>query len=317
MNGFRTFTAIAIVALNLMACGREEVVEPLPGVRVRLLTSDSVDEFWRVQGDAVLQRLQRDFGADATRVSVRNSAEGRAALRAFGEQEVDLVLCIGQAFEREVFILAQRYPSTAFVLSPGTVTAANVAVLEFQPFGAAYIGGVVAAIEGGRRVGLLDGEGAPWLPTIAAGFTDGFRSRFPSGKIHRGVGLDAVGQMTEASVGVALYAADPLDPAIMEAAEAADLRLVGLGSNTLQEYPDTVIAALSVDLPEAVERIFRDVLDGTFRGRIYSFDLGSGVVDLAISPGLQTGWGEDDLERVNEARAAVNAGLVELEHMGL
>jgi len=93
--------------------------------------------------------------------------------------------------------------------------------------------------------------------------------------------------------------------------------LIGVGRDTIRHYPETVIGALSVDLPEAVDRIARDVMDGTFRGRVYAYDLGSGVVDLTISPSLLASLDEDDIDRVDEARAAVNAGLVELENMGL
>jgi basic membrane lipoprotein Med (substrate-binding protein (PBP1-ABC) superfamily) len=310
------FFAIVLLMMTVAGCGREEIVEPLAAFRVRILTSGAEEAMWRNQGESVLEGLRLEFGAEATRVSVEDSESRRAALRVCGEEEIDLVICVGSAFEREVLTVAQNYPRTAFVLSPGTVTASNVAVLDFQPFGAAYIGGVVAASQGGNRVGLLVGDGGSWLEVISSGFEDGFRSRFPTGQILRAADAEAVEQLQEASVKVALYAADRLDAGLMEMVEASGIQLIGVGRSTIDGFPEIVVAALSIDLPEAVERITHDVMDGTFRGQTYSFDLGSGVVDLAISPGLQAGWDEDDRERIGEARAAVNAGLVELEHMG-
>lgn len=302
--------------MTVAGCGREEIVESRPAFRVRLLTTETVEEMWRAQGEIVLEGLRVEFGAEATRVSVKDSESRRAALRAFGEEEIDLVFCVGSAFGREVLTVAQHYPRTAFVLSPGTVTASNVAVLDFQPFGAAYIGGVVAATEGGNRVGIVIGDGDSWLDVMTSGFEEGFRSRFPSGKTYQASDSQAIAPWPEDAVSVAMYATDLLDAEIMHAVQSSGLKIIGVGQSSIREYPEVVIAAVSVDLPEAVARITRDVLDGTFRGRSYTFDLGSGVVDLIISPELQASWTDDELMRIDEARAAVNAGLVELEHMG-
>jgi basic membrane lipoprotein Med (substrate-binding protein (PBP1-ABC) superfamily) len=305
-----------VAVLAAVGCSPEVVPPPRAPFRVTMLMAETVDAMWQEQADAVLRRLRDDLGLVVSRELVRGPGGRQRALESCGRDEVDLVLCVGQAFERPVLALAQRYGMTAFVLAPGSVTASNVAVIDFQPFGAAYIGGVVAAVEGGDTAGVILGDGDPWLDAVTAGFEDGFRSRHPSGRVIAATGTAGVHELSEARVEVALYAASRADADVIEAARASGLRLIGIGHRALRQHPEVVIAAVSVDLPEAVDRITRDVLDGTFQGRSYVFDLGSGVVDLSLSPGLRDTWTDRDRAQVDEARAAVTAGLVELERMG-
>jgi hypothetical protein len=87
--------------------------------------------------------------------------------------------------------------------------------------------------------------------------------------------------------------------------------------DSMNVEPEVVIAAVEIDLPEAMLRIAREVRDGTFSGRVFSFDLGSGVLDVALNPDL----GEDRLavatDALEDARAEVTAGLVEFDGLGL
>jgi hypothetical protein len=130
-------------------------------------------------------------------------------------------------------------------------------------------------------------------------------------------GPDGVWRLKSAGIGVALYASDRSDPAVLAAAYNAGILLVVSDPDSMKVEPEVVIAAVEVDLPEAMVRIAREVRDGTFSGRAFSFDLGSGVLDVALNPDLR----EDRLavatDALEDARAEVTAGLVEFDGLGL
>ncbi len=67
----------------------------------------------------------------------------------------------------------------------------------------------------------------------------------------------------------------------------------------LDAEPDFVIAAVEVDVAEAMLRVAREVHDLTFSGEVYAFDLGSGVLDVQLNPKL----GPSD--RMSEYREAL------------
>jgi hypothetical protein len=64
-------------------------------------------------------------------------------------------------------------------------------------------------------------------------------------------------------------------------------------------------------------RVAREVRDGTFEGRVFAFDLGSGVLDVVINPNLAPDSLAAAGEALEEARAEITAGLVEFDELGL
>jgi hypothetical protein len=85
----------------------------------------------------------------------------------------------------------------------------------------------------------------------------------------------------------------------------------------LDAASDTVVAAVDFDVAEAMLRVSREVRDHTFKGRVYAFDLGSGVLDVVINPALAPDLRPVAEEALEEARAEITAGLVEFDGLGL
>ena len=77
------------------------------------------------------------------------------------------------------------------------------------------------------------------------------------------------------------------------------------------------VAVVDVDVPEAMLRVAREVRDGAFVGKVYSFDLGSGVLDVTISGDLDPALLVPATQALEAARAEVTAGLVEIDRLGL
>jgi hypothetical protein len=95
------------------------------------------------------------------------------------------------------------------------------------------------------------------------------------------------------------------------------LRLVVTDPELLDVASDTVVAAVDFDVAEAMLRVTREVRDHTFEGRVFAFDLGSGVLDVVVNPALAPDTRTVAEEALEEARAEITAGLVEFDGLGL
>jgi len=318
-------TWYVVVALFLLmtvlttACGPEDP-EPAKPFTVRMLSARSLSGRWERAAERGLGLIAAELDANVARFRVEDQGDARASLAEQGRSGVDLVFCVGAGVEKMLHSEAAAFPATAFVLLPGRDHGPNVGSIRFLPEEAGYLAGSVAGeIAPDRKVGLLRGVGGAWLEALEDGFVAGFRARQQSGKIavEAAEGPDGVWKLMSAGIGVALYASDRSDPAVLSAAHNAGILLVTTDPDFMNVEPEVVIAAIEVDVPEAMLRVAREVRDGTFSGRVFSFDLGSGVLDVVLNPDLGADRMVVVADALEEARSEVTAGLVEFDGLGL
>jgi basic membrane lipoprotein Med (substrate-binding protein (PBP1-ABC) superfamily) len=316
--GRATGVGLAACVMLMVGCAREESPEPRR-FTVRLLTSPNVSGRWEVAAERGLGLIAAELDAEVSRNRVEKVAETwqRRPVGAAGK-DVDLVFCVGGGFEKELYMEAEASPETDFVLVPGRARGSNVASIDFLPDGAGYLAGVVAAaISSTRRAGILQGTGRPWLEDLERGFEAGFRAHDRRAVVETAHGVEGVWGLSVTDVGVALYAADEPDPEVLAAAREAGVRLIVTDPTLLAVAPDVVVAAVDLDVAEAMLRVAREVRDGLFTGQVYAFDLGSGVLDLTVNSALDPVDLQNVESALETARAEVTAGLVEFDHLGL
>jgi basic membrane lipoprotein Med (substrate-binding protein (PBP1-ABC) superfamily) len=285
---------------------------------VQLLTSPNVSGRWEAAAERGLGLIAAELDAEIARHRVGDDPEGQGPMTTQGRAGVDLVFCVGAGFETALYAEAGAFPATVFVLIPGRARAANVAGIEFLPEGAGYLAGVVAAaVAPNQRVGIIRGTGGPWLEALERGFEAGFRANRSRAAVETGQGVEGVWALNVTDVGVALYASDEPEPGVLDAAREAGLRLIVTDPDLMVKFPDVVVAAVDVDVAEAMLRVAREVRDGTFVGKVYSFDLGSGVLEVTINGDLDPAVLAPATEALEAARSEVTAGLVEIDRLGL
>jgi transcriptional activator of comK gene len=313
----RAVPLVAVTALLAAACG--PVTErPEESFSVRLLTTQSVSERWDRAAERGLGRVAAELGADVAHVHIDEPAHERNLLVDQGRAGIDLVFYVGGYSETVLYSVADAFPKTVFVLLPGRVHAENVAGIRFLPEEVGYLAGAVAgSLSPDGRLGLLRGGGQPWLESLEEGFVAGFKSRWRRTRVTVAEGADGVWELSSAGVLLSLYAADWADPEVLAAAHNAGLQLVVTHPEFLDGTSDTVVAAVDFDVPEAMLRVSREVRDHTFKGRVFAFDLGSGVLDVVINPALAPDIRPVAEEALEEARAEITAGLVEFDGLGL
>lgn len=314
MKKFLTLASIGLLVLG-SGCRREAPTPSVVRLRVSLFLSYDADPQWVRDQASIGRVLDETYGAGFAVARVYTANERRTGIEAAASQGADLIVCVGSGFERTIQTVAPRYPRTAFVIDHGDVGGPNVARMEFLLSGAAYLGGVAAAVLAGSTTGVLDLGKGPLTDDVETGFEQGFRCRFPWGEIDRVSGVEGIEVLADRRVAIALCAAGEPHAGLLAFAEASGVQLITVGQAVDSTLGESVAAAIVVDVAEAISRIAADVVDDTFIARVYAFDLGSGVVDLRLHPALSENV--DLAEALDQGRAAVNAGMVEIEGLGL
>lgn len=314
---FNLVTAVATLLLLTAACGEDKRAAD-SGFTVRMLTVRTMSGKWERAAERGLGRIAAELEADVARVRVDNPSDERRLLAEQGEAGIELVFCVGGYSESIVYSVASTYPDTIFVLFPGRTRAANVAGIRFLPEEVGYLAGAVAGfLAPDGRIGLLRGGGQPWLEPLEEGYVAGFKSRWKRTTTTVAEGAEGVWELSSSGVSVALYATDRADAEVLAAAHNAGVQLVVTDPELIAGAAHTVVAAVDVDVAEAMLRVAREVRDRTFTGREFAFDLGSGVLDLVMNPELAPDTLASASEVLEEARAEITAGLVEFDGLGL
>jgi basic membrane protein A len=321
MRNLRTLIGFVVLSLAGFANWSCAPVEPPaePGFRVRLVTSVALSGRWERAAERGLGLIAAELDADVARSRAAGTSDQRTRLRDHAMDGVDLIFCVGPEVESLIYTEAVAFPNTDFIIIPGEIEAANVGSVAFMPEEAGFLAGAVAASVTDRpAVGLLRGAGRPWLDRLENGFNAGFSATHPNADVMTVRGEDGPWQLVAAGIEVALYSTDHIEPQVLAAVHDSGLFLIGADPALMDAEPDFVVAAVDVDVAEAMLRVAREVHDHAFTGKVYAFDLGSGVVDLRLNPGLtQFDEGGEIREALERARSEITAGWVEIEGLGI
>ena len=313
----RPVSIVAMLVLLMASCGREGQ-SPEKSFSVRLIADRAISPRWEQALERGSNRIASELDADVAWVRVRDPSEERDAIAEFGRAEISLVFCTGGSSEKILYSMANSYPKTVFVMLPGRVQAENVAGITFLPEEVGFLAGAVAgALSPDGQLGILRGDGQPWLDLLEEGYVAGIKDRWRRAVVRVGEGPDGAWELSSAGVLFALYSAGRASPETLAAAENAGLKLVVTDPELMDGESETVVAAVELDVPEAMMRVTREVRDHTFRGRVFAFDLGSGVLDILVNPALAPDTRTIAEEALEEARAEITAGLVEFDGLGL
>lgn len=265
-----------------------------------------------------LKRLHRELNAAITLRTTGSPDEGRRQMRAAAGAGADVVFCLGHDYETLLYEETVAYPSTWFIQVPGNAVGANIASINFATGEAGFVAGAAAAaLSAKAAAGIIrEGPADPFFARAEGGFKSGFQARRSRGRVIAVDGLEGIGRLASAHVDVALDTAEKVDRAVLQACRKAGIRLVVTDPDLTATAPDVVVGTLKIDLAEAMNRVVQEVWAGTVEGKLYRFDLGSGVVGFELNPKNDAAAGAGVADVVERARADVTAGIVEIEELG-
>ncbi len=314
---FGAAVGLVQLAVLVVGCGPADAPRDEP-FTVAAVVSNLTPERLREEVRAGIDRTASELEAEPRWIMVESSAEGRDVLAALGGDGTDLIFVAERSLGQWLATEAAALPGTVFVAIPGRLREANVGSIRFLAEEAGYVAGVTAAaLSKSSRVGVVRGEGRLWLNALEEGFVSGFSARRRQPRVDVAASEHDLQAFVGSGVEIALYATEVVAPEIIDAAAAVGLRLVVTEPSLMTDHPAVAVAAIRVDVPEAMVRVAREVRDGVFAGRVFSYDLGSGVLDVVIGDALPVDVRMRAREALERARSEVTAGLVEFDGLGL
>jgi basic membrane lipoprotein Med (substrate-binding protein (PBP1-ABC) superfamily) len=269
------------------------------GFRVGLVTPGSIsDAAWNSGAYRGLMQIRDSLAASVSHVEARTPAEQEEALRTYAIQGYDLVFGHGFEFQGAAERVSAQYPRTVFIVTSGERVAGNVSPLVFRLWEASYLAGMVAG--GMTRTGAIGFVGGIELPPIklaedawvagakAVNPKVASRSTYLNTFDDVAAGREAAIAMLRGGVDMFHHNADQAALGVFQAVKESQGAFV-FGANLDQKdlAPERVLGSAVIDLPRAFLAVGREVKSGSFRPKVESFGLRSGVIRYESNPFLQ------------------------------
>lgn len=287
--------------LGLLAgCGSDKKPPKDPArspMRVALLTPGPVsDKSWNGSAYEGLLELRDSLGAEISHIQTKTPAEFEENFRQYGAQGYRLVFGHGFEFQDAASRVAPSYPNTIYIVTSGRVTGPNVAGVAFLFEEASYQAGMIAgAVTKTNRIGLIAGTELPPVKASFEAFARGAKAVNPKVQVI----TSYIGNWDDVSAGkeqalaqiargvdVIFQNADAAGLGVFQAVKEKNVLAFGSNANQNDVAPDVIIGSVVIDLPKAFMLIGREVLGGTFTGRVINLGVKDDVVRLELNAAL-------------------------------
>ena len=201
--------------------------------------------------------------------------------------------------------MSAEYPTTTFIITSGRrVHGREVAPLIFRLEEASYLAGMVAgALTRSNVIGFVGGIELPPIEAAYQGWVNGATAVESPGADPQGLPqqLRRCGGGAGSGVGADPGGRGHVPPQRGRGGARAFFRrprrapgVYVFGSNDDQAHlaPERVVGSAVIDLPRAFLTVARELKEGSFRPRVESFGLESGVVRYVPNPGARVDGGQ-------------------------
>jgi basic membrane protein A len=298
-------------------------------LKVALITPGSVaDAAWNAGAYRGLQQIRDSLGASISNIEAHTPAEQEEALRSYAAQGYGIIFGHGYEFQQPAERVSRDYPHAIFVITSGERQSGNVIPLIFRIHEATYLAGMLAGVMTHTgRIGFIGGMELPPIKLGYEGWVQGATATRPDVQTRitylntfddAAAGKEAALAMIRAGVDQLHHNADAAALGVFSAArESPGVYVYGANGDQSSLAPDRVIASAVVDLPRALLLVTREIERGGFTPHAESFGLGSGVIRLAVNPGLEKLWPAGLKERIKAAGDSIAAGTLLVAERGV
>jgi basic membrane lipoprotein Med (substrate-binding protein (PBP1-ABC) superfamily) len=327
MRACRRVAGVAALVLGVLYAGcqtgGQDAGTAPDRFRVALVTPGPIsDGGWNASAYDGLQLIKKELSADVSNVQASSPSEFVQGFRDYAAQGYDLVIGHGFEFQDAALQVGAEFPKTAFLVSSGSVHAANVASLTFHLDQATYLAGIVAAsLSKSGRAGCVGGIKLPVIRTTFRGFEAGAKSVHPDfvvAEAYTGSFEDVAAAKAATDALIAqgadfvLQNADAAGLGVFQAAGAAGVPVFGTNRDQSDVAPDTVLASAVISIPKAFLQVAQEVKDERFVGRVVEEDLASGVIGFIVNPKLANRIPAEVRQRVADAQARIVSGALKV-----
>lgn len=265
-----------------------------------------------------LQRAQLELGIEAKYLESATDADYTPNIETFVDDGYDLIICVGYMLADATKAAAEAYPDQKFaIIDDASIDLPNVTCLMFAQEQASYLVGVVAGLTTeSNNVGFVLGMASETMNLFGYGYLAGVLDTNPDAAIQQynansfgdtAGGKSAATTMVTKGADVIFHAAGGTGIGVIEGCKENGIKAIGVDSDQSVLAPETVITSAMKRVDNACYDIAKEVIDGTVKSGIKTYDLSIAGVDIAPTTDLLS---EDVINAVNEAKEKVISGEI-------
>ncbi len=273
-----------------------------------------------------LEKFKKETGINYRGFEVTNATQREQAIRKMAKKGSDPVLGIGFAQGSAVEKVAGEFPNTKFGIIDMVVNKPNVQSIVFKEHEGSFLVGLLAAMASkSGKVGFIGGMDIPLIRKFACGYEQGAKYANPKAEVVQNMtgstpsawndpsrgGELAKGQF-DRGVDVVFAAAGGTGVGVYQAAKDAGKLAIGVDSNQNYMQPGTMLTSMVKRVDVAAYNLFKDAMNGKFKGGIQSLGLAEGGVDWALDKYNEKLITPEMKKAVDAAKAAIIAGKIKV-----
>src|ERR671914_2362539 len=281
-----------------------------------------------------VQRAAKDFPIVLRDIEPGTPNAIEPAMRAFAEQNFDLIIGVGFAQQPIMELVAKDYPNIQFAIIDGVSKLPNVASLIFKEHEGSYLVGILAA-KASRTgtIGFLGGMDIGLIHRFAKGYEEGARSVNPNIRVienyvgvtdgawnnpgkGKELALAQIGKGADviftAAGNSGLGAFDAVEQAGRDASGRATHFVIGVDSNQNMVKPGFVLTSMVKRVDNAVYDIVEDVVNNRFSPGLHVFGLDKDGVGYAMDDYNKDLVPQEALQQAEEAKKKIIAGEIKV-----
>lgn len=286
-----------------------------------------------------VQRAAKDFDIVLRDVEPGNPVSIEPAMRAFAEENFDLIIGIGFAQGPIMERVARDYPDIKFAIVDGVILdkegnpLKNVASLVFREHEGSYLVGMIAASKSKTGVlGFVGGMDIPLIHRFATGYEEGAKAINPNARVisnyvgvtdhawnDPGKGKELALSQIESGADVIFTAAGNSGLGAFDAVEQygmtngqANKFVIGVDSNQNGVKPGFVLTSMVKRVDNAVYDVVKEVVAKDFQAGFHSFGLDKNGVAYALDDFNKDLIPAETLEKVEKAKKEIVDGEIKV-----
>ena len=281
------------------------------------------DGSWAAAAHSALEAEAAKGSRTAFAESVADADVARV-MRDYVDQGFEVIVAHSFSYQDAVLEVAAEAPETNFAWAGGIgETAENVSDYDQPFYEPAYLVGILAGhVSQSGRLGALYGFDIPVCHAMGEAMLAGAKTVNPDATLT----VTAVGDWGDVSAakeaglaqvdtaGVDYWIGCGEGPTLgsIEAAKETGGYATGYVGDMSELGPETVLASIVWNMEPIFDRLIEQTAAGSFEGEPIRYGVKEGALDIALNPKLAPNVPDAATAAVDEARAAIRAGTLEV-----
>ncbi len=266
-----------------------------------------------------LSRAADELGVDAQYLESNTDADYATNIETFIDEGCDLIICVGYMLADATKTAAEANPDQKFAIIDDASNAdlANVECLMFKQEQASYLVGYVAGLmTESNTVGFELGMASEAMHLFGYGYTAGVLDANADATVLQtnansfadtAIGKTDATTMITNGADIIFHAAGGTGLGVIDACAEAGIKAIGVDSDQHAVAEGTVITSAMKRVDNAVYDVAKQIVDGSFKAGVNTYDLTTGGVDLAPTT---TYLADGVLDKVEEVKAKIISGEI-------